>query len=246
MIRPTLLLAALTACVPVQATLVTIPSAFSATEANNSNGGVLGANARTFQYDYSSSVLSINPGDKLIGMAFRLNTGTSVISGALSWSQFDVEIATSTASPGSLSTTFASNAGTDATTVRSGALSFAAGAFPTSHTPNNFGPEITFSLPFTYTGGDLLVTIRTSGNTQGTAVLLDAEGNSSGSYQGQGSTLGSNATVANGATSTTVILGLDVVSAPEPKTWMLAPIGGVIVILAAAARRRRERKRNDR
>ncbi len=230
------LIAAFVSCISANASLVVIPSAFASTEGGNSNGGVLGPNARTFQYDYSSSVLTLHPGDSLIGLAFRLNTGVGAISGALSWTQFDIQIATSTAAPGSLSTTFATNAGTDATTVRSGALNFAAGAFPTGHTPNSFGPEIHFSMPFTYAGGDLLITIRTSGNGQGTAVLVDSDPNTSGSYQGQGSTLGSSATVANGATSTTAIMELDV-AAPEPGTLMLMA-GGMLIAMAGARARR--------
>ncbi len=237
MIRTCILLAA--AAWAAEASLVVVPGSLASVEGNNSNTGILGPNGRTFQYAYDSSVLSIQPGDKLIGMAFRLTQSAGAITGPLSWTLFDIQISSSKASPGYLSNTFASNVGSDAVNVRSGALSFAAGAFPSGHAPNSFGPEISFSTPFTYSGGDLLLTVRTNGNTQGTTVAVDAEGNLLGKYQGFGSTVGSSATVGNGATTTTVVLAFDVQSGvPEPGTALLM-LSGVWAALWYAGRARK-------
>ncbi len=230
-----LTLALLAACLPALATTIVSPVSLTSTEGNNSNTAILGPNARTLQYVYSAAESGLTAGDVLLGLSFRLNVGSAAITNSLSYTSYSIDINTTTTAPGSLSTTFATNQGVDDVTVYSGTLFFAASSFPTGGNPNSFGPEIHFSTPFLYTGNNLVVTIRTSGNNEATTVLLDTANNLAGSYQGQGSSVGASATVANGATSTAAVMAFDVTT-PEPSTGLLL-IPGLLGLIGYARRR---------
>ena len=213
------------------AATVVVPGSFAATEGNSSNSAIIGSASRTIQYLYAAADFTLHAGDTLTGMAFRLNGGNSSIPGALTWTQYDVQISTTTTAPGSLSGTFADNDGADAVTVRSGTMSLPASSFTSGQTPNAFGVDISFTNPFVYNGNNLLVTIRTSGDAQSTSASIDTTGSVVGHYQGQGSTVGSSATVANGATTTTAIIRFDVTAVPEPATpAMLAGGTGLLIL----------------
>jgi hypothetical protein len=211
---------------------IVVPASLSGADGNSSNVAIVGAVSRTFQYAYDPSELGLSSGDVLTGLAFRLNGGIASSPAALSFAQYDIQLSTSINGAGSLSTTFTDNEGADALTVRSGSLNFASGAFPAGATPNSFGPEISFSTPWTYVGGTLLITIRTSGDSEATAVSLDTVTNLAGHFQGQGSTVGSAATVANGATSTAAVIQLDVTPVPEPATALLLPSALALLMLS--------------
>ena len=217
---------------------IVAPQPFSGTEGSNSSSGVLLGNSRTLQYVYSTSELGFSAGSELAGLAFRLNNsqGTNV---ALTWTNYTIELSQSLFAPGSLSTVFANNIGADVVTVRSGPLAIAASAFPSGGSPNAFGPEIVFTTPYTYTGGDLLVTIRHTGNTQGIGYFADSVPNATGLYEGQGAAGFATAsfTAGQSVTNTAVVMQFDV--APEPGTWVLA--GSLVALLAAGRRLRRRR-----
>ena len=101
----------------------------------------------------------------------------------MSWTNFDVQISTSNNAPGSLNNFLGENIGDDAITVRDGPMTFLPDVFPGGATPNEFGVEIPFRNTFTYTGGDLLVTIRHTGNG-GSQALLDAVPDTPGQVEG--------------------------------------------------------------
>ena len=223
-------------CQTAMASTVVVPGLLAGTEGNSGSTAILAASAQTFQYLYAASDFSLNSGDTLTGMSFRLNGGNTTIPGALTWTRFDVQISTTTIFPGSLSTTFADNDGANAKIVRSGSMSMPSGSFTNGQTPNAFGGDIAFTDPFVYTGNNLILTIRTSGFASGTSTTVDSATNVSGHYQGQGSNIGSSATVANGATATAVVIQYDVTPVPEPATTVLLAGGLVLLILL---RRRR-------
>ena len=113
---------------------------------------------------------------------------------------YEIRIGPSTKTPNTLSATYADNF-TSPVLVRSGSLSLAAGAYPGGaaggSTPEDWGPEIVFTTPYTYTGGSLVFEFRNSGN--GAAVTY-ADSNTSIAL---GAAVGLTATAAG--TSGTVI-----------------------------------------
>ena len=130
---------------------------------------------RTYLMQYGASLLSgINVGDQITGLTFRISSGQSNPSSpATSFTNWDLTLAQAANPISSLSTTFASNL-TNPVLVRSGALAFAAGAFPggaVNPTTNPFGPVINFTTPYTYQGGDLVVLISHTGGTNAVGFL---------------------------------------------------------------------------
>lgn len=162
--------------------LLVLPAA--AEQANGLNTPVRDA-PRTLQYVFGSSLLAgVPPGSEIGGIAFRLDGGAAGWpSGSRTWSAFDVQLCRAANPAGALAASFADNLGGDVVTVRSGPLTVAAGAYQGWATPNPFGPEIVFTTPYTYSGGDLLVTIRHTGNGVDSA-YLDAADDSPGLWQG--------------------------------------------------------------
>ncbi|MFP6859439.1 MAG: choice-of-anchor D domain-containing protein [Roseibacillus sp.] len=145
----------------------------------------LRAQPRTIQYIYDESLLtSLPPGSVLTGMAFRINGGgASWPAEDLTWPDFDVQFSASNHGAGQLNNVFSENIADDAVTVRSGTLTVLNREYPAGATPNELGPQIAFTTPYTYNGGDLLITIRHSGNGLSHG-LLDAASDVPGVHQG--------------------------------------------------------------
>ncbi len=123
---------------------------------------------------------AVGPGTLLTSVAWR-NQSTAAWPPALaSYPQFDLRLSRSPLTPGSMSTTVASNSGSDAQAVRSGSLVVAAGSMaakPATGTAE-FTWDVPFSQPFPYRSGTLDMLI----NNQPIAIVdgsLDAaDGNS--------------------------------------------------------------------
>jgi len=124
-------------------------------------------NPRTGQLLINANQLtSMNIGDQLTGITFRIYSASTVNFPATdaTWSDYTINVGPGVAF-GSQTTTFATNFASAPTTVRSGPLTMLANSFVgTGTTPHPFGPFIPFSTPYTYTGGNLLVEIRHSGS----------------------------------------------------------------------------------
>lgn len=132
---------------------------------------------RTYLIQYGASLLSgINIGDQITGLSFRIGSASAQPSSpAASFTNWDLTLAQATNPISGLSTTFANNL-TNPVQVRSGALSFSAGAFQggaVNPTTNPFGPVINFTTPYTYQGGDLVVLISHTAGTN-TVGFLDS------------------------------------------------------------------------
>ena len=84
------------------------------------------------------------------------------------FANYDIYLSTSNNPPGSLSTTYTDNIGSDVLQVRGGPLSLTGPHFPGGAlTPNvnPLGVVVPFSSSYIYKGGDLLLTIRHTGNS---------------------------------------------------------------------------------
>ena len=127
------------------------------------------AAGRTFQMTIAANQLSGLMGQSIVGMQFRLN-GAATAAWPLtnaSYAFWDVYMGPGVA-PSSMSNTFADNFTAAATQVRGGSLDIPAGSFSFGSAPNAFGPTLTFTAPYLYTGGDLTVEMRFAQQTGAT------------------------------------------------------------------------------
>jgi hypothetical protein len=199
----------------------------------------LGGNSWTTQFFIPSSMLSGIPnGSQITGLGVRLDSSASTgPSSTLNFSNFDLTLSVPSATYSSnLGTTFASNIGADATLVRSGALSIAANSYPGGGSPNAFGPLIVFTNPYSYNGGDLLITLRNSGSG-GADLVIDATANFLGMEMYGGAA--NDATTGNSSIARAPVFELQYGAAstvPEPATVSLVLAGAIGLI---TLRRRR-------
>lgn len=114
----------------------------------------------TLQQVYGSATLGGLPaGSVITGISLRLDSWQAAYqTGPYTYSRFDLDLGPSNFAPGGLLPVFAGNQGPGTTRVRRGPLTLDMSAFPQGGYPNGFGPVIPFSAPYTYTGGDLLLT----------------------------------------------------------------------------------------
>ena len=143
-----------------------VPGQFALTEAGSSDNAPLGASEQHFQQVFSSALLTnISVGYWIDGIAFRVQGNETAVP-AQTIPIYNISLSQSPNAPGSLSATFANNRGADFLTVRSGALTLNADDFPGGSSPNTFG-WISFSTPYQYQGGDLLVEVAYQGFSAG-------------------------------------------------------------------------------
>jgi hypothetical protein len=192
------------------------------------NGGAQGA---TVQYVVAASDLTGLNNQALTGLAFRLSDNYAPSLPQINYSDYTIQL--SAFSGSSLSSTFANNL-VNPTTVLTGPLSLAAGAFPTGAsgtTPNGFGDFITFGNAYTYNGGNLLVTISHSAPQDAGGGFLDFF--SCDADWNPGTVLSVLASEANATTGTTyngvmpVTEFTTVAVIPEPSTLALSVMGGL-------------------
>ncbi len=123
-------------------------------------------NPRTGQLLINANQLTSLIGQSLNSISFRLFAGATTAFPATNatWADYTISIGQGVAF-GSQTTTFANNFVGAPTVVRSGPLTLPAGSLPGGGiSPNPFGAAITFTLPFVYTGGNLLIEIRHTGS----------------------------------------------------------------------------------
>ncbi|MBY0111233.1 MAG: hypothetical protein K2Y21_00320 [Phycisphaerales bacterium] len=116
----------------------------------------------TLQVLLAASELSYIPvGGLITSLSLVADSSQAAWPGATGVNADDLSIEISSAAnqPQSMSTTFADNAGADATIVRSGPIAWEPGALPAGST-GRFGATITFDRGFVYKGGSLCITIR--------------------------------------------------------------------------------------
>jgi hypothetical protein len=141
----------------------------------------LGLAANRAQIVYGNSHLGgLHVGDLITGLTFRVDGGQGNVP-AQTVSNYEIRLSKSANAPGSLSSTLAANRGADEVIVHTGPVTIAAGDFTGGPGPNPFGATITFTTPYTFTGGPLLLeyahSVFPSGGVQGdaAAALADAQ-----------------------------------------------------------------------
>jgi hypothetical protein len=139
---------------------IVVPNANATTNGATIIGGPMQDVAITYQWVFPASQFAGLPvGSQITDIGFRLpgGAGTSPAS-PLVYPEYDIQLSRPANPFPTLNSTFAANLGPDATLVRSGPLTVPAGAFQGGVGPNPFF-DIEFTTPYTYKGGDLLVTL---------------------------------------------------------------------------------------
>jgi hypothetical protein len=233
----TVLAVAVLAAASALAGTIVIPTANTATEGTGADDigyAYLGGAAETTQMFIPASFLSgIPTGDLLTGLAFRLDSSASTgPSSTLNWTNLDIVVSQPSGTyTSTLGTLFSSNLGGDATTVRSGAFSVNTNDYSGNGSPNAFGPFITFTTPYLYTGTDLLIQFRSTGSG-GADLVLDADTAGIGTeyYNGNGYT----ATTGNSSIGRVPVTEFQFTTAgttvPEPASLGLVLLGGALLL----------------
>ena len=181
-----LVLFLLAAAAPARADLIVAPNAFASIESGGRvEGGPFGDLGSTSQVVFDDSQFAAIPlGSRITGIGFRLDRSSATgPASSLSFSQWDLQISQSVNAPGSLSVNFADNIAADVVLVHSGPFTLTANSLTGGGSPNPF-MTIAFTLPYTYIGGDLLLTLRKSDHDGANAdtPFLDAVGPAAGEW----------------------------------------------------------------
>ncbi|HVZ16651.1 MAG TPA: GC-type dockerin domain-anchored protein [Terriglobales bacterium] len=168
----------------VAQTQIVIPNALASTDGNSAKNELTSNSARHCQLMIASSQLTgLNVGDQITGLGWRLDVGATPVttwpSTSATYTQFDVTLARAATSVPTMSTIYAANLASPQL-VRSGPLTIAVGSFDGSTASpgiNPFTTLVTFSTPYVYQGGDLVIDIVRSGSglTGSNAKNFDAD-----------------------------------------------------------------------
>lgn len=233
---------------------VVVPNQYASIDAPTSNDYAyvaLGADALEssgahYQCFISQDQLAdITVGAKITGISFRLNRETYATVGPLIpelgddiFPEYDVRLAQAATTASTFSNNFATNL-LNPVLVRSGSLTVSQGAFKPNGAPGAgsaslpFYEMITFSTPYTYLGGDLVVDVGYLGGTESIGIDATPNTNSTFPYRMKMGA-GVNGTDANyGEFSFPAMQFITVV--PGPSSIALVGIGGLV-----SCRRRRK------
>jgi hypothetical protein len=178
LLAPGMLVASLAA--PASAGDVYIPNHAPTTAGPGGYSTLMHTQARSYQLVVGTQELGGLPvGTMITGVTWRLSTWIAYPSwpgagSTASYTNYDIYLSSSNNPPGSLSTTYTDNIGPGLVQVRGGPLNlsdvfFQGGAVTPSVNP--YGVLIDFTTPYLYQGGDLLLTVRHTGNAFSNAVL---------------------------------------------------------------------------
>jgi hypothetical protein len=228
---------------PAPAEIMVVPLTYANTSANTSDNAPLGASNQHLQQIYSASLLSgLSVGSQITAVGFRIASGEGSIVSQLV-PDYSIWMGTAAVAPGSMSATFASNRSLDFTLVRSGSLDITTGDFPGGTGVNDFG-YIQLNLPYTYTGGDLLIEIAYDNFPAGGANVNAAYPYNSTLSQTAFGSGASSTTADQGLYNEAIIMSFVVTPSmnpvPEPATLAVLAIGlaAIPLIRSRSAQRR--------
>lgn len=152
---------------------------------------------------------------------------------------WELQLSSSLNPSGALDPIFANNIGLDAVTVRSGPYTLPINSMPGGTGPNGFF-FVFFTTPYTYSGGDLLLTLRQ--NASSGLPLLSLDGVAPADVTGVADSVrggGADATSGQAQFSNIPITALQYTPIPEPRSALLMLAVLSLPVWAAARRRTR-------
>lgn len=162
-------------CSVSRADLIVVPNSASASEGNSNSVVPFNTGARTNQYQMTNAALGMLPTGAIISaVQFRMDGGGGASpASSISWSDYEITFAKASNSIASMSSILANNM-TNPIKVKDGAFTLASSSLPGTGTPRNFGGTIVLDIPYTYTGGDLVMHLTHTNSLSGTTLTLDA------------------------------------------------------------------------
>ena len=135
----------------------------------------LANSARTYQLLIHESLLTDVIGKDLLGVSWRLFTTATANwpTTDVTFTDYDFYLSESVTPADRNLADFSANVVGIQTMVRSGSLTIPAGSYTFGNTPNDWGPEMMFDIPWLYAGGHLLIELRHTGFS-GTSRSVDA------------------------------------------------------------------------
>jgi hypothetical protein len=226
-------------CAPLaRADGIVVPNTLATVEGNDNNFGPFFNNSVRYQQVFSASQFPSSTGPLMITqIAFRPDGSVTDPSLIIRFDSVQIDLSTTSRTPSTLSTLFASNVGADDTTVFN---SFVFVNAPVTGPPG--GPKdftVSFALkPFIYdpSAGDLLLDVRAVESGGGISAPFDAESNNP-------FTAHLDAPDISAASGTSFATGLvtefQFTPVPEPSTLVLASLGTLLVGVGWGWRQRR-------
>lgn len=163
---------------------VYVPGEYAATTGDGKLNTTINPSPRTYQMQFAASELTRMVGHQINGLSWRLDHSSAGGGGVRTWANYQITLAQAANSIAGMSSTFAANM-LNPIMVRSGGLSLNLADFSASGgPPRPFGSLISFSTPYIYTGGDLVVLVSHTAATGDTSTndFLDALSNTAPGY----------------------------------------------------------------
>jgi hypothetical protein len=231
---------AATSATEVEAVPIVVPNAQAAAEGNDANFGPFFDSSVRYQQVYSASQFAASGPLMISQIAFRPDGAVTDATFHLVFNSVQIDLSTTSSTPGSLSPVFASNVGADNATVFNSFVNLSTPITGPSGGPKDF--IVTFDItPFVYdpSAGNLLMDVRAL-SLAGISAELDSEsGNPFTAHVDASSIVASTGDVfASGLV--TRFEASEVRTVPEPSTLTLSVIG-VLAGIGALKRRRTRR-----
>ena len=227
---------------PCCSAAIVVPNSLAAVEGNANNGfpfnlADFGTTSMRYQQAFAASEFASLGGPTLItGMAFRPDGDGNAFATILA--DIQINLSTTTRAPDALSTTFATNVGSNDTVVYArGPLALSSAN--TGAGPRDFDIVITFTTPFLYdpSQGNLLLEVRNFGG--GTTTAFDAHQISNDSISRLFAI--NDATATSGSADSLGLVAQFLTdgsqAVPEPSTLIIFSLGGLAIAGHRVARR---------
>ena len=218
--------------------VIVAPNANASTAGNAGTFIPFSNNTWTFQWQIAASQLTPMAGSNVNAIGFRLGSSVPGVAAGENVGNWALQLSGAANSLGGMTSNFAANVGSGATTVHSGGLTLP--ELPGGATVNGF-----FLIPFTtlyhYTGGDLLVTLQVSGGRPDLPAIDGVTAGSGGVVNTVGQIAGSGVEVGYyNAPITGFRYAAPVTppaSVPEPAAISVLLLGGILAFAAPSRRK---------
>ena len=219
---------------------IVAPNAYADTAGYEYQSSIFGNGSTadvSFQEGFDASQFAgLAKGTTITGIGYRLPSNLGGNADAIDYADFTVRIGTSTVPIASLGLDKAANEGADTIVARTGAFTLPANALTNTGAATNPFLTINFATPYTYNGGDLLLT--TSYSVQGAVPIIGVDAIDP---FGVVNTIGGNDPAflrSHTFNAPVVMFSYAAGAVPEPQSWALMVVGFAVTGAALRSRKR--------